>query len=351
MRQAEELQVRSLAQLARAVCRSAPLLELLEIAAEEAQRVVAGASVSISRIEPGTGFARTIINVGRLGPHEERWPREEIYELSEFAGLRGLVERGSPWRTSVDDPAADPGERALLLALEKGSAVGLPIHAGDQVWGELYVTRALGDPAIDEEAFDYLDALTAILSGALLRSVREQALTRLAFHDPLTGLPNRRALDEQAALAFQVPDGAVRVATAVMLDINGLKRVNDHEGHAVGDQLIRAVGQSLERCFSRLAGSYVARVGGDEFVVLVVGQEPALVHQVADEVCELTWNFGTAVTVSCGAASLALTPGTSSAPRELFAAADRAQYVAKRERSRRTVIAEDLEETSGTMTG
>lgn len=329
-----------------------PLLDLLEAAAEEARTGVGAASVSVSRLEPGIGAVRTLVNVGRLGPAEERFPADETYELDEFTCLQGVVERRDRWRTSVEDPSADLREVELLRRLEKGSAVGMPVLAGDQLWGELYVTRGRGEPELGDDDLDYLDALVAILAGALLRSVREEALTRLAYHDCLTGLPNRRALDERAALAYEVPEGVVRVATAVMVDINDLKLVNDLEGHAVGDQLIRAVGSSLERCFARVAGSLVARVGGDEFVVLAVGQPPGLVHRVADELCSLTWEFATAsATVSCGAATQVLTAWSTTAPRDLFAAADRAQYVAKRGRFRRTVLAESLGGQSGTMAG
>ena len=339
MHQVEQARVRSLAALARAVGRSAPLMDLLETAAEESLAAIGAASVSISRLEVGTGSVRTLINVGRLGANEQRWPEDEVYELASFANLRKVVDQGKPWTLSLADQDADPQEVALLHELGKGSAVGLPIVTGGQLWGEFYATRDIGSPAMGDDEIDFLDALTAILSGAVTRSEREETLARLAYHDPLTELSNRRMLDERAAQAFMVPDGVVRLVTAVMVDINGLKCVNDTCGHAVGDQLIMAVGASLQERFSRVAGSLVARVGGDEFVVLCVGHPPELVHQIADEVCGLTWTFGTPADVSCGAATFRLTSTSSETPHELFVAADRAQYVAKRARFRHTVLA------------
>jgi len=302
MRRPEESRVHSLAVLARAVSRSGPLMDLLEVAAMEALAATGAASISISRLEVGTGSVRTLINVGQLGPSEQRWPEDEVYELETLANLRGLVEQATPYTISLDEVDADAGEIELLRELGKGSAVGLPIVTDGQLWGEFYATRHVGRPAMGADELNFLDALTAILGGAVARSVREDALGRLAYYDPLTGLANRRALDERAALAFTVPDGVTRRVTAVMVDINGLKGVNDSRGHAVGDQLIRAVGVSLHQCFGRIAGTLVTRVGGDEFVVLCSGHPVELVRQVADEVCALTWTFGTPVDVSCGAA-------------------------------------------------
>ncbi len=115
MHQAEQARVRSLAALARAVGRSAPLMDLLE---------------------GDTGSVRTLINVGRLGANEQRWPEDEVYELASFTNLRKVVDQGKPWTLSLADQDADPQEVALLHELGKGSAVGLPIVTGGQLWGE-----------------------------------------------------------------------------------------------------------------------------------------------------------------------------------------------------------------------
>ena len=67
-------------------------------------------------------------------------------------------------------------------------------------------------------------------SSRLSRRLREESLELLAYRDPLTGLLNRRALDEQAAQAFDVPTGTSRSVTVVAVDINRLKHVNDTLG-------------------------------------------------------------------------------------------------------------------------
>ena len=327
--------------MARAVGRRVPLRELLEAATESALSAVVLASVSVSRLELGTGCVRTVLNAGRLGPGEQRWPAEETYEIADFPQLRQVVQDMRPWVARVDDPASDPTEVALLRRLGKGSAVALPIIVDGVMWGELYATRDLGAQPLGAVDVQLLDAITSILALAVLRTEQEEVLTRLAYHDSLTGLPNRWALDERAARAFRVPSGVSRPITVVAADINGLKAVNDTGGHAVGDELIRTVADALLQGFAVLPGSLVTRIGGDEFVVQCVGHPEEDVLRVADGLCAQTWDFGPGASISCGAASAEITEDSEQVMKAVFVAADRAQYVAKRRGLRHTHVARD----------
>jgi diguanylate cyclase (GGDEF)-like protein len=329
--------------MARALGRSEALFRLLEIAAEEARHALSAASISVSRLEPGTMTVRTIVNVGDLGPTEERWPDDEVYALDDFSNLAILAVERRPWRASVDDAAADPREKELLVELGKHCAIGSPIIVDGQLWGEFYATRVEGAPDFGSLDASYMEALMAILGGAISRSLREESLEQLAYRDPLTGLLNRRALDERAERAFEVTPGARRTVTVVTLDINRLKQVNDTLGHLAGDQLIQSVSRALTAEFGRLAGTLVARIGGDEFTVLASGHDPVAVVAVADTLCQRTWRFGPGVGVSAGAATVTVTHDTLLTPAMLFAAADRAQYVAKHGRLASTVVADGVD--------
>jgi diguanylate cyclase (GGDEF)-like protein len=346
----ENSQLRSLATMARALGRSRPLFQLVEIAGEEARSALGAASVSVSRLEGGSFTVRTIINVGDLGPREVRWPQDEVYTIDEFANLDLIVANLQTWTADLLDPDCPEDERALLLDLEKGSSLGAPIVVDGQLWGEFYATRHVGDPTFGETETSYLEALVAILAGAISRALQEESLERLASQDPLTGLLNRRAFDERSAKAFELPPGVQRDITVVACDINGLKEVNDTLGHTAGDQLIQAVARALTKQFSRFPGALVARIGGDEFCVLVARQEPALVIRMADELCRMTWDFGTGAGVSCGATSATVSRGSDVKPTDLFVAADRAQYVAKRGQLSRTVVANELTDLHGPST-
>jgi diguanylate cyclase (GGDEF)-like protein len=345
MARTEGTRIRSLAAMARALGTSEALFAMLERAAEEIRRTIDAASVSVSRVEPGTMRVRTIVNVGDLGPREERWPLDEYYDLDEYVGM-DVIKGLENWTGNVEDPDCNPAELALLEEVEKGSSLGSPLMVDGQLWGEVWLTRHVGDVPFDAVDEAYVEALIAILAGAVSRTNREESLEQLAYEDPLTGLANRRALDERAADAFDLAPGGTRTITVVAVDINRLKELNDTHGHVAGDHLIQSVAQALRKSFSQLPGSLVCRVGGDEFTVMVPGHEPAAVVAVADDLCRRTWQLGVGAGVSCGAATAVLHAGGSLAPRDLFAAADAAQYEAKRGGLDSTVVT-----ALGTLTG
>ncbi|MFI5429480.1 GGDEF domain-containing protein [Aeromicrobium sp. UC242_57] len=153
----------------------------------------------------------------------------------------------------------------------------------------------------------YAEVLAAILASSISRVQREADLEDLAFHDPLTSLFNRRGLDDRAAEVFTVPDGEVRTVTIVAVDIDGLKNVNDTKGHASGDQQILAVAAALTATFDLLGPNAVARVGGDEFTVIVADRPMELVVGAIDDVCRQVSSAPLAVSVSAGVASAQLT--------------------------------------------
>jgi diguanylate cyclase (GGDEF)-like protein len=329
----EDARIRSLAVMARALGRSDALLNLLEIAAEEARQALDASTSSVSQIVQGSMTIRTLLNVGELGPTEKRWPQDETYDLTNSPNLALVLEDQRTWTASIDDPATPEGEKDLLRELGKASSLGTPIIVDGQLWGEFYATRPWGSPPFDDNDIAYVEALVAILSGSVSRALREESLERLAYQDPLTGLWNRRALAERAEQAFEVPVGARRTVTVVQVDINRLKVVNDTLGHNAGDQLIKSVAGTLLAEFNHLPGSLVARVGGDEFTALVVTHDPASVIAIADRLNRRSWRLGANPGISCGCASAVITSDSELTPSELFAAADAAQYETKHARS------------------
>ncbi|MBP6898956.1 MAG: GGDEF domain-containing protein [Burkholderiaceae bacterium] len=132
-----------------------------------------------------------------------------------------------------------------------------------------------------QHLFQYSSALEMVLwtrvLGVRIEGVRleaqrsaleKAALMSLAHTDALTGLPNRRGLNQ--ALAQALPQGRSDSAVAVfLLDLDGFKPVNDRHGHDVGDELLKAVAQRLKRTLR--ASDLVSRLGGDEFVVMACG--------------------------------------------------------------------------------
>ncbi|GAA0488123.1 hypothetical protein Ade02nite_12420 [Paractinoplanes deccanensis] len=177
---------------------------------------------------------------------------------------------------------------------------------------------------------------TLIVDSAGMRQAAQAHVAQLshqAFHDSLTGLPNRSFLIERAERA--VSDAAVgggRVAL-MLLDLNGFKQVNDTEGHQAGDVLLQQVAK-------RLLGAVrdddvVSRLGGDEFAILLTRDpDDAVASAVADRICDrLREPFtidGQQVTVG-GSVGIALYPEDATDYEALMKGADAAMYEAKRD--------------------
>lgn len=158
------------------------------------------------------------------------------------------------------------------------------------------------------------------------------ALTLMANNDALTGLPNRRLLEDRMAQALKEASRAQQMLAVLFLDLDYFKVVNDTHGHLIGDQLLKSVGERLTALLR--AEDTVARIGGDEFVVLLpkIKDEKQLVATAEKVISELAQPFRIAeqslqLGVSIG---IALYPQHNDNPSNLIKYADDAMYVAKR---------------------
>ncbi len=129
---------------------------------------------------------------------------------------------------------------------------------GSTGWYELRVSDLTEDKNLGGHVLTIHDVSAEV---ALLEDLRRQALT-----DVLTGLPNRRALDDLITEAANDLDGSAESMAVVVLDLDGFKQINDSLGHPAGDVILGLVARRLSRTVGD--AGHVARVGGDEFVVL-----------------------------------------------------------------------------------
>jgi diguanylate cyclase (GGDEF)-like protein len=180
-----------------------------------------------------------------------------------------------------------------------------------------------------------------------LQANRQKAqLVKWATKDPLTGLDNRRELEEELTIALATRDrgqGSIRYGL-IILDLDQFKEINDRFGHAAGDQVLLKLAELIEH--STRTGDRAFRYGGDEFVILLTDTDRAgmiqfsekLVRTIAEEMStdEMT------VTASVGAALLM----EDDTPETWNQRADRCLYTAKERGRNRAVIAEEPRESA-----
>lgn len=227
------------------------------------------------------------------------------------------------------------GEKAYASLLARGK-----FHAQFQVQnaeGKLLWVDASGTLLNAEESLWILVDIDALKRG-------EQAANHLANHDALTGLANRRALEE--TLNQELADG--QMLAVCFMDLDGFKQVNDTQGHDAGDEVLRVVAARLTA--QARAGDCVARLGGDEFVVLLSslrtsGEAMSVMKRCMEAVRQpIALNGGVMVQVGSSIGISISTAGSSSA--NLMQSADEAMYSAKHAGKGRIVQHSDLSQDS-----
>jgi diguanylate cyclase (GGDEF)-like protein len=347
----DDVRLRAVVALAQGMAAAHTPRESWRAAAAGACRALAGSFAALSVWEREGGRLRVLANVGECAPDEDEFPDHEAYpvhqfpEITEFLHERWVGGGGpSAWVETAEGPAEGRAEYchqrvAALRRRGRGCCVVAPVVMHGMAWGELYVARPAGAPVFGRADADFATVLASVVAAGIAQTERLEEARRLAFTDALTGLANRRAVDMRLDEAIERHRGQGAVVSLVVCDVNGLKRVNDTQGHAVGDRLLERFGSVLSLCGAMLPGTLAARLGGDEFCLLAVGPPADDVVRVADELCRRAAELELGEGVACGVASTGDPLGPVRSARRLFRLADAAQYRAKAVRADKPVVA------------
>jgi diguanylate cyclase (GGDEF)-like protein len=253
--------MRAVAQAAGAVLAADSPAALRAVMYEACQRVIEFDVFTLGVYDP-------VANALRF-PDEGRGA-ERLISIAGRPSELVVRERRSVMTLRADDPRA-AGSLTVESPRRPESAIRSPIMAGGEVLGVLTVQSHTPNAynSADVEIVETLAALaaTALRNIGLVDELRQsqQALSHQAFHDALTGLPNRVRFRERVARALA--EARAEQVAVLVLDLDGFKTVNDSLGHAAGDRLLVSV---AGRLLNATRGcDTVARLGGDEFAVLL----------------------------------------------------------------------------------
>ncbi len=225
-----------------------------------------------------------------------------------------------------------------------GSIIGIPLKMNETVVGVMNLSRSIigGFTTAELRLLNLLSDQAAV---AISNASLHQQISRKAYSDTVTGLPNRRALDERLEKEVMLARRTGQLFSIIMMDLDGFKAVNDTYGHALGDQVLRVtfnyLGQGLRTT------DFLARYGGDELTLIMSQTNLESAVLVGEKITEKMRKFffkapddnHIILGISGG---IAIYPSHGRTATELLRAADEALYRAKRHDRGRFLVAKGL---------
>jgi diguanylate cyclase (GGDEF)-like protein len=213
-----------------------------------------------------------------------------------------------------------------------GSIIGIPLKIGDTVVGVLNMARsAIGGFSPSE--LRLLGLLSDQAAVAISNANLHQMISRQAYSDTLTGLPNRRALDERLEEEVLSARRNNYSFAVVMMDLDGFKAVNDTYGHSTGDDVLRLVFNQMSRGVRNT--DFLARYGGDELTLILTQSDMSsariVTEKIVDGMKKLKYVLPDKKKLKLGiSGGIAIYPVHARNSSDLLRAADAALYQAKK---------------------
>lgn len=222
-----------------------------------------------------------------------------------------------------------------------GSIIGMPLKMGDKVVGVMNLSRH-NTGSFSATELRFLHMLAGQAAVAISNASLHQSVSKKAYTDTITGLANRRALDEHLESEIINARRTNSSFAVIMMDLDGFKGVNDTYGHEVGDLVLRAVFNVIS--IGIRSSDFIARYGGDELTLILAKSDVQAARLVADKILENLAKFsykapnGKAIKMGISG-GIAIYPTHGRSGPELLRAADAALYYSKRHKRGTFVVA------------
>lgn len=250
-----------------------------------------------------------------------------------------VIRTGQPILLTPDQCTPPAGFEALLTEQNAPCWLGVPLNSQNGTIGALIVKSIPGGERYTEQDKELLQYVCAQVATAIERKQLHARLQYMAQYDQLTQLPNRELLRDRLKASLQVAREDRGRMALLYVDLDRFKHVNDTHGHAVGDMLLQAVANRLKGCVRET--DTVARIGGDEFVVLLHSIRAAddtdiVVEKIRQVLVQPLRLDGHSLNIQ-PSIGVARYPDHGTEEKQLFRHADEAMYCAKREHHLRLV--------------
>ena len=231
----------------------------------------------------------------------------------------------------IDDMPNHPIYQNMQI-YNSGSIIGIPLKFKDEIVGVMNLSRSVKG-RFSRSELRLMGLLADQAAVAIFNASLYKRVTQMANTDSVTGLPNRRALDERLQEELYYASRTNTQFSVVMMDLDGFKSVNDTFGHNTGDELLHSLFNFLAQ---KMRGSdFLARYGGDELTLVMRGTDlesaQIVTQKVIDLMKEYRFHYPRETDLKLGiTAGIAIFPLHASNPGDLLRAADTALYHAKK---------------------
>lgn len=306
-------------------------------AAEDHDDAGAVLMATAQRLLPGFGGALYVFNNSR-----DRLDLATSWNVTEGFHVSEVLLPGNCWALKRGKPHINDCARQTLCCMHQvgtAATIEVPMMARGQVYGLLVLALEGNDASARlEEVSRVARALADSMSLALSNIALREKLRTQSLRDPLTGLYNRRYMEDALERYVSLAGRSGAATSVLMIDLDNFKRLNDEYGHAKGDAVLRDVAGQFVGALR--PSDVVARYGGEELMVILpdCGLEDAAAkaETLRLRVESLSEVHGVPISASFGVASI---PETSASAADLLPLADAALYEAKQNGKNRVACA------------